>query len=303
MKNYLIFTLLLCVQSYVFAQNVEGTEAVTEEAKAELMQSEPELDFSSESPMSDIYIPTPQSRSMDHILWKKTIWRVIDLREQVNYPMYYPLVEANGQKNLFSFIFSLLREGKVSAYTYDETKEEFIDENKLTFMDVVKECQIDPSMVSTTTDANGDVKYSVSESDINSQYVYQFFLKEVWYYDAMESCMKFKIEAIAPKVYYDVIENGKIVQQNTTIAFWVPFDQLRPWLARQPVVINNMNSTASISYDDLFQKRHFVAHIFKEDNIQNRTLIQYCNTQDEVRMEQQRIESQIVNFEVDLWEH
>lgn len=293
MKRYTILSIFAVFFAATFAQ---GTAQATDNSQYS-PQSEPEIDFNGKSPFSDIYIPAPQVRTLDNILWKKTLWRIIDMREQVNYPLYYPLRESNGRVNLFLTIFNLLNEGKVTAYEYFEDKEDFSDEFKYSFEKVLSETNID--IFDLVVDDNGDSTYIINEVDIPSEGVLKFYIKEVWYFDAMESCMKFKIEAIAPQLYY-IDEDGK---DQKKVLYWVSFDELRPWLAKQPVVINNKNSTSFISYDDLFQKRRFVGHIYKEDNIQNRSLIDYCNTPKEVHSEQKRIENEIRNFEFDLWEH
>lgn len=293
MKRYTILSIFTVVCTVIFAQ---GT-TVTNTNEQYVPNNEPEISFDAESPFNDIYIPAPQVRSLDNILWKKTVWRIVDMREQVNYPLYYPLLESNGRVNLFTTIFNLLKEGKISAYEYFEEKEDFSDDNKFDFETVLEKTRVD--VFDVVNDADGNPVYSVNPSDIPSAQVLKFYIKEIWYFDAIESCMKFKIEAIAPQLYYT---NDDGIEEKEPI-YWIPFDQLRPWLARQAVVINNKNTTSFISYDDLFQKRRFVGHIYKEDNIQNRTIIQYCNTPEEVHSEQIRIEHEIMNFEFDLWEH
>lgn len=294
MKRFIIISLSLLSLSYCIAQNEANTSTTSEDIFG---QFEPELVFDGESPFDQILLPNPQLRSMDNILWKNTVWRLIDLREQFNFPLYYPTQESNGRKNLFLTIFDLVLDGKVTAYKYEETQELFIPEKEMSIGKVIEKAQLSSAAV-VEFDANGDSTFIVNPVDIPSDMVFKFYIKEIWYYDALESCMKFKIISIAPLLDYFDTNN----QKQTTVLFWIPFDKLRPHLAKQPVVINNKNSMASISYDDLFQKRRFMGHIYKEDNVQNRTILQYCTTPEEVRREQQRIENEILNFEFDLWE-
>lgn len=295
MKRHMIIS-LFC--AYIITAFAQGNSATTDNDNNQYIPDiEPEIVFDGASPFEDIYIPGPQDRSPNNIIWKKTLWRMIDMREQVNFPLYYPLQESNGRTNLFLTIFNLMSEGKVDAYEYIETKEDFTEEYKLSFEEALNLARID--IFEEVITNNGDTTYEVNEVDIPSAQVLKFYIKEVWYFDAMESCMKFKIEAIAPQLYY--INDDGIEEKS--VLFWVPFDELRPWLAKQPVVINNKNSTSFISFDDLFQKRRFLGHIYKEDNIQNRSLIDYCSNATEVRSEQNRIENEIKNFEFDLWEY
>ena len=295
MKRYISLILLTVSFTVAVAQNTNDADSTS--AETYFLSSQPEIEFDGKSPFDDIYIPSPQARSLDNILWHKNVWRMIDMREQVNYPLYYPLKETNGRLNLFLTIFNLLKEGKVHAYTYNDKKEDFSEEQKLSFEQIMQLSNID--IYEIEENEKGDTVYVINEVDIPNESVLKFYIKEVWYFDALESCMKFKIECIAPQLYY-TNESGVTEKR---VMFWIPFDELRPWLARQSVVINNKNTNAFISYDDLFQKRRFIGHIYKADNIQNRALIEYCNTPEEVRYEQNLIESEIMNFELDLWEY
>lgn len=289
MKNYLMTSLLFCVSVVTIAQNPENNIPST--------VIQPEVVFDGESPFSQITLPAPQARAIDNVTWEKTIWRVVDMREQINSPLYYPLESSHGRKSLFMCIFDLLREGKVNAYVYNEANEDFSENSLMTFEDVLSECEVD--VFEPTTNDKGETIYEINEVDVPNQDILKYYIKEVWYFDDIESSMKCKIIAIAPQLYS--VDEGNNPKRN--VMFWIPFDELRPWLAKQPVVINNNNSTSSISYDDLFQKRRFVGHIFKEDNIKNRTIIEYCKTPAAVHAEQARIENEILNFEADLWEN
>ena len=47
--------------------------------------------------------------------WMRVIYRQIDLTQEANAPLYYPVQPMNGQQNLFSLIFQLLGENKIQA--------------------------------------------------------------------------------------------------------------------------------------------------------------------------------------------
>ena len=63
--------------------------------------------------------------------WMRVIYRQIDLTKEQNAPLYYPTQPMNGQMNLFSIIFQLVCEGKLSAYEYLDGYEDFSDNRKL----------------------------------------------------------------------------------------------------------------------------------------------------------------------------
>ena len=85
--------------------------------------------------------------------------------------------------------------------------------------------------------------------------------------------------------------------------FWIPFETLRPFLAQTEVLITDKNNGARPSFDDIFIKRRFSSYIYKESNIYNRNLIEYNTDASDVRREQARVKTLLLNFENDLWEY
>jgi gliding motility associated protien GldN len=87
-----------------------------------------------------------------------------------------------------------------------------------------------------------------------------------------------------------------------SIMFWIPFDQLRPYMAMQ-YAIPNRNEVKRVTYDEFFQKRLFTSYIVGEGNMYNRWIPDYSGSKEEIRKEQNRIATELLNFEQDLWEY
>ena len=67
--------------------------------------------------------------------------------------------------------------------------------------------------------------------------------------------------------------------------------------------IPNRNETKRVTYDEFFQKRLFTSYIVGEGNMYNRYIPDYAISEDEIKKEQKRIETELLNFEQDLWEY
>ncbi|MEA5064368.1 MAG: hypothetical protein VB054_13660, partial [Petrimonas sp.] len=74
-----------------------------------------------------------QSTDIEGAKWIREVYRYLDLSKEKNAPLYYPVIPEQGRMNLFTMIFKLLSENKISAYEYLDGREVFTDEYKIDF--------------------------------------------------------------------------------------------------------------------------------------------------------------------------
>lgn len=250
---------------------------------------------------TDIYqkrpMPLPMAREAD-IFWSKKVWRIIDLREKMNLPLFYPSTEMDGRTNLISLLLEGIKNEQITAYdarndddfkipmTLDQVQEAFGAET-------TTEEKIDFDTGETTT--------VTVEGEVRPNEIKQYMVKEEWYFDKQASSLNVRIVGICP-IREFIRENDASGQVQRQKVFWIYYPEARPLLSTN-LVMNPNNDAAQMSFDDLFIKRYFSSYVVQESNVYNNRLISSYLTGKEAMLESKRIEDKIFNFEQDLWEY
>ena len=226
--------------------------------------------------------------------WMRVIYRQVDLTKEKNAPLYYPTQPMNGQMNLFSTIFQLICEDKLTVYEYLDGYEDFSDAHKVALKDMLDRFHIFYEEVPGK--GNQPASFIVNESDVPSADVRSYYIKEAWYFDQQNSVFDVKTLAICPIL----TDNGDI-GETTMGMFWIPYESLRPYIRNTYIMTSNTNNVMTFTYDDYFRRRMFEGDIIKTQNLMNQPLQAYCPTPGSLKAEQARIEKQLVSFEDSLW--
>lgn len=226
--------------------------------------------------------------------WMRVVYRHIDLTKEKNTPLYYPVHPMNGQMNLFSIIFQLLSEGKLKAYEYVDGYEIFDEAHLINFKELLDRFHVYYEEVADKR--GGEPALIINESDIPSEQVRSYYVKEAWYFDQNNSLFDVKTLAICPLLALD-----NDFGQTTSPMFWLPYENIRPYLNTAFIMTSNLNNVATFTIDDYFRRRMFDGEIIKTQNLMNQPLQAYCTTPDSLKQEQDRIEKQLTSFEESLW--
>jgi gliding motility associated protien GldN len=229
------------------------------------------------------------------VIWEKRIWRVMDLRQKINHPFYFPETPQKNWKNFMTVIMDAVREGTITAYdpTLDD---QFLV--PLTYQEIEKKIiRIDTLPVRDPDNFEKIIGTTVSRTEFRSTDVQRIRLKEVWFFDKQRSQMDVRILGICPLINK---YNDDGIYMGFEPMFWIYFPEARPVFA-QSIVFNRKNGAEDRTYDELFWKRMFGSYIVKEENVYNRDIKDYASQMDAL-LEAERIKNELFEFEHELWE-
>ncbi len=236
-------------------------------------------------------VPYPPLRKAD-VMWERRIWRVIDMRQKMNQPFYYPVEPHNNWRSFIRVLLDALKEGSITAYDISPTDEFLVP---LTYQEIINR-QVD-TMHKTFKrpyppyDEFDSVIYTV----FDATKVMRVRIKEDWYFDKQRSQMLVRIIGICP-VMMKELGNEEFPEP----LFWIYFPESRPILSKA-LVYNRHNDAMRLSYDDMFWKRMFNSFIYKESNVFDRKIAEYASGLDAL-YESERIKDELFRFEHELWE-
>jgi gliding motility associated protien GldN len=225
------------------------------------------------------------------VVWKRDIYRTLDLTKEKNAALYYPVEPLGDRVNLFTLIVRLVADGKVPAYEYrSDGNELFTEDNKYKVTDMLDKFYI------YYEDKGG--KLTIADSDIPSGEVLSYFIKESSFYDQRTATYATRVTAICPVLH----RSGDFGSDVTKYPmFWLNYDEVSPYFGMTPLMTSSYNNVSNMSIDDYFVRSLYEGEIYKTANLQNKLLAQYCPNDTAMKAEQQRIEKELVTFENKLW--
>ena len=223
----------------------------------------------------------------EDVVWRRDIYREIDLNKDANGGLYYPVEPMDKQVNLFTYIFKLALNNYIPVYEYRlDGNESFTDSARVKMKTVLDNYHIFYE--------EKDGKLKVDNSDIPSSEVKMYYLKESAYYNQANSSFHIKVLAFCPVMLREDDFGGEAAKYPL---FWVKYSDVEPYLSRQSVMTSDVNNAATMNLDDYFTLNRYKGKIYKTNNMLGKTLAQVVgNDSTKLSAEQKRIEKELETF-------
>ena len=319
-KRKLSFILIACLPFFAISQVLEPENKTPDD----IINGAYSKDHNKDKEEAYEY---PEIKEKD-IVWSRTIWREIDLRQKINHHFYYPdiknpedlnpenmslidvVMEAFQDTTKMFRVFNVIEGGKPgNEFKYGEKT----NKEKLSIEVETKEGQIIESRSyggGDSIDVNGEV---VRKEDViipfDRRQVKKWLVKEEWFFDKHRSGMSVRITGLCPvaTVLVEVEEEDEFSVTDTsyyreTKLFWIYFPEFRDVFVKTKVSNFTKNNAQQRSYLGVFEKRMFGSRVLQESNIMNRGVTDYMVGLDAL-LESDRIKEEIFNIEQDMWEY
>lgn len=232
-----------------------------------------------------------------NVMWSKMVWRIMDLREKINLPFYYPVTPVDDRYSLIDLLLYGIENEGLTAYDTDD------DEFKVPMtLDQIKvKFGATNDTIPQRNNLTGEMEQKIIAGEMHTDDVKRYLIKEQWFFDKQTSTMQVRIIGICPiREYFKEDEEDMSGVQKKKL-FWIHFPDARQLLATHEV-FNPFNDAARSSFDDVFMMRRFSTFITQVSNVHNNRGVNEYTVGMNALLESERIENEIRVFEHDLWE-
>jgi len=251
-------------------------------------------------------VPYNYLRQAD-VMWKKKLWRMLDLRQKINLPLYYPTEPIDNRYSLIDLIIYGVENESMTVYDPD-ADDQFTTQITLDGINDNFGVKSDTTWVEDLE--TGEMKPKVVINERRTYEVLRYLMKEIWYFDKQRSMLQVRILGLCPiRMYAKEVESSDGMEDDSggkdltmKQVLWVYYPAFRNLFATH-IVFNTKNDAERRTFEDIFSMRRFNSYIFEETNVYDNRLIQeYTKGLDSI-LESNKIQDWIRNWEHDLWEY
>lgn len=247
----------------------------------------------------------------DYMMYKRRVWRRMDLREKQNKPFFAYNNEVT------RILIDAVKDGRLYAYKNDSlkermSKEEFL-ENLLTPDSEIGLTEDEQAMGfgEETDNGWGTQDDAWGETEDQQQMVNYFFPNEVSlmnivedvFFDRIRSRQYYDIQAIELVLPADKIPTG--LERKVATFKYIDVERLFRSMPEEAIWFNPQNGAQHRNLADAFQLRLFNARITKVENPDNLQIVDIQGNGDLKRglYASQEMEYKLMEYEHDLWEY
>ncbi len=223
------------------------------------------------------------------IMWKRRIWRLIDVNEKINLPFINP------QRPLITILLEAAQNGDIRVFNPigGDNFSMLMDEKTLSSL----AGGVDSVRVLNPKTYEEEIVLEKRIFDPTS--VMRYRIQEMWFFDKESSTMKVRILGIAPMIQESTETSARTVERPM---FWVYYPEARQLLANESAFAYG-NDAANRSWEDVFEYRYFNSYITKASNVLDQRIDRPERSGREQLRESERIKQEIFNYEQDLWSY
>jgi gliding motility associated protien GldN len=250
----------------------------------------------------------------DDIVWSRVVYKIIDMRDKQNYQLYFPARPNDEYRSFFRLMLDAITEG-VPVYRRNPREIKPLWDEQLTGEDLSMVFAYDDYRENNLIQVDPVTNEATVSEEQYQRYVrnqVKFLIQEIFFFDKHYSRVYSKVMAIAPlyALHPDNLEAKESMRYfQNSILCWFAFDDLRPFMVKQ-FVIPKKNDTQRLTFEDFFTQNLFASYLLGDSNMYNRMLLDYGSIiadttefNNYIKLEQNNIQTELLNFEMDLWDY
>lgn len=243
-----------------------------------------------------------------YVMYKKTLWRRMDLREKQNAPFY----STNGE--LPTIIINAVKAGLLFPYVDDSVKTRM---DKQTFQDAMKLPEaaeemsdeekeiIRQQMIDSGELEEGEEMPEDEEEDGADEFNPKDFavveIKEDVYFDRMRSRLYYDIHSLTLILPSDPDDPSTFERPLASFKY-KELEALFKSMPKEALWYNSFNMAEHRNFADAFNLRLFSANLTKFANTKDESIVEIYQSRKKGMYASQKIEHDMLEFENELWE-